>query len=79
MATFARCQTILAADTPPEVLRTLAPAFDDLLADLGIASTDDLRGRAGAAGQFLPAVWETAEAVLSANPAIADTKKADRR
>jgi hypothetical protein len=79
VATFARCHTILAVDAPRGVQRALAPAFDDILADLGIASTDDLRGRARAAGQFLPSVWATAEGILSANPAIVDTIKADRR
>jgi hypothetical protein len=79
VATFARCHTILAVDAPRGVQRALAPVFDDILADLGIASTDDLRGRARAAGQFLPSVWATAEGILSANPAIVDTIKADRR
>jgi len=49
VATFARCHKILAVDAPPDVQRALAPAFDDLLADLGITSPDDLLARATSA------------------------------
>ena len=70
VATFARCRKILAADAPPDLQRAFAPAFDALVADLGIASADDLFRRAGDVIQFLPALWETAEAILSANPEI---------
>ena len=68
-ATFARCQAILTVDAPDEQ-RALAPAFDAVLADLGILSTGDLRARAEVATRFLPRLWETAEAILSANPEI---------
>jgi len=72
VATFARCHKILAVDAPWDAQRALAPAFDDILADLGIASTDDLLTRAASVIQFLPAVWAAAEAILSANPNILD-------
>lgn len=68
-ATFARCHKILAADAP-ELEPVLAPAFNALLADLGIASRDDLLRRAGDALLFVPKLWEAAEAILSANPDI---------
>ncbi len=65
VATFARCHKILAVDAPRDVQRALAPAFDSILADLGIASTDDLLTRAKMVIEFLPTVWATAEAILS--------------
>jgi len=69
VATFGRCHTILAADAP-DVQRALAPAFDAIVADLGITSSDDLLRRAEAVTQFLPRLWETTEAILAANPDI---------
>jgi hypothetical protein len=70
VATFARCHTILAADASPELQRALAPAFDAIVADLGITSTDDLIRRAEDVTQFLPRLWETTDAILSINPGI---------
>jgi hypothetical protein len=69
VATFGRCHAVLATDAP-DVLRARAPAFDALLADLGIGSTADLQRRAGQVLRFLPAVAETAEAIMAANPAV---------
>lgn len=73
-ATYARCHKILAADAPPEVRQAHAPAFEALLADLGIPSYGDLRRRAEAVIRFLPALWETAEAIMSANPDITEER-----
>jgi hypothetical protein len=78
VATFARCQKILAVDAPPDLQRANAAAFDDILADLGIASTDDLLTRARAVIDFLPTVWQTAEEILSVNPDISDTLESGR-
>jgi hypothetical protein len=69
VATFARCHTILAVDAP-DLQRAHAPAFDAVVADLGIRSSADLRSRAQAVIKFLPHLWETAEAIMSSNPAI---------
>ncbi|GIP36040.1 hypothetical protein [Paenibacillus sp. J2TS4] len=69
VATFARCHKILAADAP-DLQRTHASAFNAILADLGITSTDDLLRRAKEVIRFLPNLWETTEAILSANPGI---------
>ncbi len=71
VATFARCHKILAVDAPYAVQHQLAPAFDELLADLGIVSTDDLLTRAAAVIQYLPTIWATAEAIMAANSMIA--------
>jgi hypothetical protein len=70
VATFARCHTILAADASPELHRALIPAFDAIVADLGITSTNDLIRRADDVIQFLPRLWETTSAILSANPGM---------
>jgi hypothetical protein len=70
VATFARCHKILAVDASTEMQRTLAPAFADILADLGITSTDALIRRAEETLKFLPTLWETTEAILFANPDI---------
>lgn len=70
VATFARCHKILAADASPDQYHTLIPAFDAIVRDLGITSTDDLLHRAADVIEFRPRLWETTEAILSANPGI---------
>jgi hypothetical protein len=70
VATFARCHKILAADGSPELQRALVPAFHAIIADLGITSTGTLMRWAEEVIQFLPRLWETAEAILLANPDI---------
>lgn len=70
VATFTRCHKILAADAPPDLQRALIPSFHAVIADLGITSTNDLIHRAEDVIQFLPKLWETTEAILSANPSI---------
>ncbi|NBD27164.1 hypothetical protein [Paenibacillus glycinis] len=69
VATFARCHKILAADAP-DLEAALAPAFDAVLADLGIAGTEDLARRAEAVARFLPRLRDAADAILLANPEI---------
>jgi hypothetical protein len=70
VATFARCHKILAADAPHDLQRALAPAFEAIIADLGITSTNALIHRAEEVIEFLPRLWETTEAILAANPGI---------
>ncbi|MGZ9586553.1 hypothetical protein [Paenibacillus marinisediminis] len=69
-ATYARCHKILAADAPPELQRSLAPAFEDLIADLGIPTIDALNHRANEVLHFMPRLWDVAENILSANPNV---------
>lgn len=69
VATYARCHKILAADAP-DLQDAHAAAFGAAVADLGITSTDDLLRRAGDVTRYLPRLWETTEAILSANPEI---------
>lgn len=65
VATYTRCHKILATDAP-ELERERSPAFDAMLADLGVRSPADLGGRAEAAIAFLPRLWEATEAILAA-------------
>ncbi|MCJ7842984.1 hypothetical protein MUB24_19300 [Lederbergia sp. NSJ-179] len=69
IATFARCHTILAADSPDLHLEHL-PTFQAAVRDLGITSFEDLTNRAKKVIQFLPTLWEVAEDILSKNPNI---------
>jgi len=69
VATFARAHTILTVDAP-ELQRAHAPAFEAILADLGVQSSDDLLARGAAVIQYLPRLWDTAEAIMATNLAI---------
>lgn len=69
-ATACRCQKILAADAPAEVQERFLPPFLRLLADLGITSLADLGRRMDEGRALLPEVWQVAQAILAANPAI---------
>lgn len=75
VATFARCHKIMAADAP-ELQRELLPAFQAVVADLGITSSDDIIRRAGDALRYMPRLWQTAEAIIAANPDIIDPPNA---
>jgi hypothetical protein len=66
VATYTRCHEILAADAP-ELERERAPAFAAMLGDLGLHTPGDLARRAEATIAFLPALWDTVEAIM-ANP-----------
>jgi hypothetical protein len=70
-ATYSRCRTIFAADAPGLIAR-FDRGYQELLADLGILSFADRLGRREQVEAFLPRVWEVAEAIMSANPAIED-------
>lgn len=73
VATYARCHRILATDAP-EMERDRRPAFDAMLADLGIRSCADLSRRADAVIAFLPALWEAIEALLAADSTWPDSQ-----
>lgn len=66
------CQTALNNDAPPEIREQFAPKFDRLLRELGISSFHDLQQRNNALKALVPRIWEVAEAVMEANPAIVD-------
>ncbi|MCS7464913.1 hypothetical protein N0M98_33055 [Paenibacillus doosanensis] len=68
-ATFARCHKILAADAPREQ-QQLLPAFEAVIADLGIRSREDFLSRAAEGIGFLPRLWEAAESIMANNAEI---------
>lgn len=76
VATFARCHKIFITDAPPKLQSAHAPAFEAIMADLGVTSATDLTHRAEDVIRFLPRLWETTEDILLANPSI--TKKEHR-
>jgi hypothetical protein len=63
---------VLRQEAPAAVRRQFGPGYLELLADLGIRSAADLGQRIGRVRERLPQVWELAESVMAANPAIAD-------
>lgn len=70
--TASRCQMVLQHDAPAALRDRFEPSYRQLLADLGIASFADLERRADQVVALLPEVWQVAEAILAANPAIED-------
>ena len=70
VATYSRCQKIFHSDAPVTTQEQFADGYLELLADLGIASFTDLQRHRDQIRQALPAVWEVAEAIIAANPAI---------
>lgn len=66
VATFARCHKILAVDGSPELRHELTPAFEAVVADLGVASPDDVLHRVAEVTRSLPALWATTEAIAGA-------------
>jgi hypothetical protein len=69
VATYSRCQTIFHHDAAHLESR-FARGYHDLLADLGIETVADLERRIGEVREFVPRVWEAAEAIMAANPGI---------
>lgn len=69
IATFARCHIILAADDP-QLHHERTPAFQTAVADLGIASPEDLLQRGTELTRFLPPLWHVAQKIMKHNPDI---------
>ncbi|RKR93132.1 hypothetical protein BDK92_7649 [Micromonospora pisi] len=69
VVTFARCHQILSVDAPA-LGDALAPAFEELVADLGVTGTEDLRRRSDQVLRFLPELWAAAEAIIAVNPGV---------
>ena len=70
VATYSRCQKVFHHDAPAAVRNRFDPGYRDLLGDLGIASSADLRQRGDQVAASLPRVWEVATAIIAANPRI---------
>jgi hypothetical protein len=69
VATYARCLKVLYHDAPERYAQFL-PAFQRLLADLGITSFADLQQQGEQIKAILPRLWTVAEAIIAANPEI---------
>lgn len=70
VATYARCMSVLQRDASIEVQERFEPGFRALLGDLGIDSDSDLARRGAEVERALPWLWEVAEGIMDANPAI---------
>ena len=69
VATYSRCQEVFYHDAP--VLRSrFDPGFRELLGDLGISSSTDLRRRGAEVEAFLPKLWEVTQTIIAANQMI---------
>jgi hypothetical protein len=69
VATYTRCLKVLYHDAPERYAQFM-PAFQHLLADLGITSFADLQQRSEQVKAFLPELWQVAAAIVAANPQI---------
>jgi hypothetical protein len=72
VATASRCQAVFHRDGPPSMRERFTLGYRELLADLGIGSYEDLRSRGRQIAGFLPALWEEAETIVAATPAVVD-------
>ena len=72
LATYSRCQKVFHEDGPAAMRDSFAPGYRRLLTDLGIASVADLHRRGEQLKTQLPRIWQEAEAIMAANPAIED-------
>lgn len=72
VVTYSRCQKVLYHDAPAEMRDAFTPGYRDLLAELGIASFTDLQQRSEQVKAALPDIWAVAQAIVAANPEIAD-------
>lgn len=71
IATYSRCRHIFHTDAP-DLLTVHDPGYNEMLADLGIASHAELQQGCERVRAFLPQVEKTAQAIIEANPAISD-------
>lgn len=71
LATYARCQAVFYRDAP-SLQERFSVGFRELLGDLGITSLADMQRRGEAVRAALPQIWMVAEAIMAANPGIAE-------
>jgi hypothetical protein len=69
-ATYARCMTILFYDGTPAQYARYAPGFASLLDDLGVGTDEHLAQRSARVAGAKQRIWEIADAIMSANPAV---------
>ena len=69
VVTYTRCLSALAADAPDQLDRW-SPGLRDLTGELGIASFDDIRRRAGIVRARLPELRALADEIVARNPDV---------
>lgn len=72
VVTGSRALQKLAHGSGPAAARPFEPEYAELLADLGIASFDDVLARREQALALLPEVWHVAQGIMDAHPDIID-------
>jgi hypothetical protein len=70
--TYARCHKVFEQDAPAPMREAFEPRLRALLADLGVTSRDDLRGRGAVISEHLPQIERLADGLISTNPDIQD-------
>jgi len=70
VATWLRCQMVLAHDAPTAMQERYTPGYRRLLRDLGITTFGDLQRRSDQVKELLPQIWSVAEAIMAANQEI---------
>jgi len=70
--THSRCQKVILTDAPAEMTQPLRDSYRELLADLRVPSTAEVRRRCAEVELILPSVWHLAEAIMAANREIED-------
>lgn len=68
--TQARCRQILDRDAPHALTGAMRAAYDEITADLGLATPAEIQTRRAEIERVLPRARDEAELILAANPAI---------
>lgn len=72
LATYCRCRKVLTTDGEPGAHEPFEAGFQALLRDLDVAGYDDRVRQSARSCDEAPRVWSIAEAIMAANPGIAD-------
>lgn len=72
LITHTWCQMALYNDAPVSLQEQFKPAYQQLMSDLEITSPAALGQRHAQVRDYLPRVWEVAQAIMAANPDIRD-------
>ncbi len=68
--THSRCQKVILSDCPAEMTQTFGDSYRDLVSDLRVPSSTDVRRRCAEVERILPRVWQLAETIIAANHEI---------
>jgi hypothetical protein len=68
--THSRCQEVMLRDAPAEVTQTIRDRYRELVSDLCVPSSIDVRRRCAEVELILPIVWQLAKGIIAANHEI---------